>query len=133
MSCRILTSQKLQAAMSSAAGDEDAGAGLDRFSLFPRLPAEIRLRIWELIWPDHRVVEHARRDNPQQLVPDSESDSESDSEPGSNLSESHDPVEFDYLRLSGRLSYWLQEDISSRDETVEPREMRRSRCTSRLP
>lgn len=95
-----------------------SGAGSDDFTLFPRLPAEIRLRIWEMTWPSPRVVEHACRDNPEQPVSDSGSDSEAEED----LSGSHDPAEFDYLRLSGGLSHWLREDFSSRDETVNPLE-----------
>ena len=73
----------------SAVAGGNSGLGL-----FPRLPPELRLRIWELTWPDERVIEPARR----------------------TWKDPH------YLRPTGTVSSWIEEDFSVRIPTTEPLE-----------
>lgn len=68
--------------------------GFDAFPQFPRLPAEIRLKIWEDAWPEPRVVEVTHGKGP-----------------GASIL--NDAAEPPYLRPRCRLSTWLQHEQNS--------------------
>ncbi|KJZ71415.1 hypothetical protein HIM_09203 [Hirsutella minnesotensis 3608] len=97
------------------------------FVLFPRLPEEIRLIIWELTWPKARIIEYTLKNKYQHRVKGSQSEPDalgeystsSDTKAGEYETDDILHADCECLQLSGRLSRWIKEDISSRDETVE--------------
>lgn len=68
---------------------------LDTFLSFPRLPPEIRLMVWEEIWPEARVMEALYTEAPAPVRDD-------------------DGGEYVALHMTCRLSTWLQTDVRLR-------------------
>lgn len=99
-----------------------SGTGTNRsfseFSLFSRLPPEIRLMIWENTWPGPRAIEVASRP-----VEDAQGE-EDEGVPGIEALgddwSDDEETDYIYLRPVCSLSTWLQHDFGARIIEEEP-------------
>jgi hypothetical protein len=75
-------------------------------SLFPTLPTEVRLMIWELTWPAARVIEAA-----YEPLEDDDSEDDDDTDDTDDVEDVGNNTEFTILRPTGSFTSFLQENF----------------------